>query len=58
VVVNGLTFIGVIVILFVYDWRLALLSSPSSHSLPSKPMVPRQLGPRPIAAPASPSPMF
>ncbi len=26
VVVNGLTFIGVIVILFVYDWRLALLS--------------------------------
>ena len=26
VVVNGLTFIGVIVILFTYDWRLALLS--------------------------------
>jgi ATP-binding cassette subfamily B protein len=26
VVVNGLTFIGVVIILFVYDWRLALLS--------------------------------
>jgi len=26
VVVNGLTFIGVVVILFLYDWRLALLS--------------------------------
>lgn len=26
VIVNGLTFVGVLIILFVYDWRLALLS--------------------------------